>query len=146
MGKLTNLNPSKPLTEADIPGSIARDAEVTAAINAHNAATDPHLQYATQARGDARYFRGRTQVYTLDPPSIGAGDLYKVFFSFVGAKVGDFALVTPINVNLFTLAMWPFVFSAVVETVDTVAIYLRNDNNAAIDLQSFTLRVMVVNV
>src|SRR4028119_1097585 len=55
MGKLTNLNPPAPIADADIPGTIARDAEVTAAMNAHVGEVDPHLQYPTQARGDARY-------------------------------------------------------------------------------------------
>ena len=55
MGKLTNLNPPKALTESDLPGTMSTDAEVTAAIAAHVAATDPHLQNPTQARGDARY-------------------------------------------------------------------------------------------
>jgi hypothetical protein len=57
MGKLTNLNPSRPLTEADMPPGMATDTEFTAADAAHLAATDPHLQYPTQARGDARYLR-----------------------------------------------------------------------------------------
>jgi hypothetical protein len=38
-----------PLVESDIPASIARDAEVTAAIAAHEAAPDPHPQYTTSA-------------------------------------------------------------------------------------------------
>lgn len=55
MGKLTNLNPPKALTESDLPGTMSTDAEVTAALAAHLAAADPHLQYPTQSRGDARY-------------------------------------------------------------------------------------------
>jgi hypothetical protein len=55
MGKLTNLNPSKALTEADMPPGMATDSETTNAMNAHLAAVDPHLQYATQARADERY-------------------------------------------------------------------------------------------
>jgi len=57
MGKLTNLNPSTPIADADLPASIARDAEWIAGDQAHIAATDPHLQYTTQARGDERYLR-----------------------------------------------------------------------------------------
>lgn len=49
---LKNLNP---LSEAEIPGSIARDVEITAAIGAHSAATDPHPAYLSQTEGDARY-------------------------------------------------------------------------------------------
>lgn len=57
MGKLTNLNPPAPIADADLPASIARDAEYIAADIAHLNATDPHLQYPTQARADARYVR-----------------------------------------------------------------------------------------
>lgn len=35
------------LVDADIPAAIARDAEVTAAVNAHAALADPHAAYAT---------------------------------------------------------------------------------------------------
>jgi hypothetical protein len=37
------------LVDADIPASIARDTEVTAAIAAHEAAPDPHPGYTTAA-------------------------------------------------------------------------------------------------
>jgi hypothetical protein len=57
MGKLTNLNPPLPITDNDIPDEIARDSEVTAAINVHVATTDPHTQYLLPAEGDARYKR-----------------------------------------------------------------------------------------
>lgn len=46
---------TNPVTEQSIPPPIARDAEFQAADAAHVQATDPHLQYPTQARGDARY-------------------------------------------------------------------------------------------
>jgi hypothetical protein len=55
MGKLTNLNPSKALTESEMPPGMATDIETTNAMNAHLAAVDSHLQYATQARADERY-------------------------------------------------------------------------------------------
>jgi hypothetical protein len=145
MGKLTNLNPSKPIADADLPPSITRDTEYQQGDAAHAGATDPHLQYANQARGDARYFRGRSQLHTLDPPSLAANELYKIFFTFVGAKVGDAALVVPVNVNMFTFALWPFILTACVESADTVAVYLRNDHVGAIDLGSFQIRVLVVN-
>jgi hypothetical protein len=72
MGRLTNLNPSKPLTEADMPSGMATDIEATAAataaINAHVAAADPHTQYLTQARGDARVTVGiNAHVAAADP-------------------------------------------------------------------------------
>lgn len=43
------------ILDADLPSSIARDSEVTAAIAAHAAASDPHPTYLTQTEGDARY-------------------------------------------------------------------------------------------
>ena len=55
MGRLTNLNPAAPITDADLPGSITRDTELITTIDAHLRATDPHSQYATQARADERY-------------------------------------------------------------------------------------------
>ena len=39
---------SKPITDSDLPASIARDVETTAAITSHLAATDPHPTYLTQ--------------------------------------------------------------------------------------------------
>jgi len=55
MGKLTNLNPSKALTEADLPGTMATDAEVTAAVTAHVNALNPHPNYLTQSEANAIY-------------------------------------------------------------------------------------------
>jgi hypothetical protein len=147
MGKLTNLNPSKALTVADMPPAMATDAETTAAINAHINSANPHpnTPYLLQSEGDARYFRGILQLFTLDPPSIGAGTLYKVFYTINGANVGDFCTVVPVNMNLYTTAAWPFVFAAVVEAANTVGVYLRNDTTTAIDLASFQIRVLVIN-
>lgn len=42
MGRLTNLNPTAPIADADLPASIARDAEFIAADTAHATAVDPH--------------------------------------------------------------------------------------------------------
>lgn len=67
MGKLTNLNPPGPIADADIPDSLARDTEYQLADAAHIAATDPHLQYPTQARGDARYVRKFSQSFKAAP-------------------------------------------------------------------------------
>jgi hypothetical protein len=145
MGELINLNPPTPIADSDIPGGIARDIEVTAAINAHLAATDPHTQYPTQAEADARYFRGRSQLHTLNPPNLAAGELYKIFFNFVGANVGDACWVTPINVNLFTFALWPFHIQGMVEQTDLIAIYIWNGFTSPIDLGSFQIRALVIN-
>lgn len=145
MGELINLNPPTPIVDSDIPGGIARDDEVAATLNAHLAAANPHPQYATQAAADARYFRGRSQLHTLDPPTIGSGALYKVFFTFIGANLGDICLVSPVSVNLFSTALWPFRFFGMVEETDTVAVYLHNTHNGGIDVASFQIRVAVFN-
>jgi len=134
MGKLTNLNPSKALTEVDLPGTMATEAEVTAAINAHLTAANPHTQY----------LRALTTTFTLDLPNLGPNRLDKRFYSLTGAKVGDPAILVPINTNLFTTAAWPFLFAAVVESVDTVACYFRNDNSTAIDLTAIQFRIVVI--
>jgi hypothetical protein len=42
MGRLTNLNPSKSLTETDLPAELTRDSELAAAIDAHTQGPDPH--------------------------------------------------------------------------------------------------------
>jgi hypothetical protein len=47
---LRNLNPVAPIADADIPGTIARDEEITAAINAHVALSDPHSKYEFRAK------------------------------------------------------------------------------------------------
>jgi hypothetical protein len=56
-----------PIADSDLPASIARDAEYLAADKAHIDATDPHLQYPTQERGDARYLRR-----DVTPPTYGS--------------------------------------------------------------------------
>lgn len=50
---ITNLSPIIPASEID--PAVATDAEYLAGDAAHANATDPHLQYPTQIRGDARY-------------------------------------------------------------------------------------------
>lgn len=43
------------ILDSDIPSTIARDTEVTAAITAHEALSDPHPGYLTPAEGNAAY-------------------------------------------------------------------------------------------
>jgi len=45
MGELINLNKPAPIADADLPATIARDAEYIAADAAHIAETNPHSQY-----------------------------------------------------------------------------------------------------
>jgi hypothetical protein len=64
MGKLTNLNPPAPIADADLPGSIARDDEIAAAVAAHLAVLDPHQQYLLPSEADERYRKiGVSQVF-----------------------------------------------------------------------------------
>lgn len=135
-----------PITEQQIPQMIARDAETKEAIDGHVTATDPHLQYATQARGDARYFRGRSIAYTHDPPAITSGENYRFFLSFVGARLGDPCIVVPTKVNLITSGLWAFTFQGVVVSDDNVGVYMRNLHSNTIDLGSFELRILVINL
>lgn len=58
------LDGSGLLPDIRLPASITRDSEVTASVTAHEAASDPHTQYLTVTRGDARYYT-RTQLDTL---------------------------------------------------------------------------------
>lgn len=55
LGRRSNVLGSYALLDADIPSTLARGTEVTAAISAHTAASDPHPGYLTQTEGDARY-------------------------------------------------------------------------------------------
>jgi predicted FMN-binding regulatory protein PaiB len=63
-----------PLTDTDIPAAITRDTEVTAAINAHVAAADPHPVYLTQTEGDGRYRQSATALSDADIPVAIARD------------------------------------------------------------------------
>jgi len=92
MGKLTNLNPSRPLTEADMPPGMATDTEFTAADAAHLAAAHPHLQYPTQAHGDARYVRKYGQYFRAAPSvsqSVAQNIITKINFDTVTHNVGN---------------------------------------------------------
>ncbi len=75
MGELTNLN-SRSIVDADIPAAIARDSEVTAAINAHTAAADPHAQYLVQSEGDARYPQFKRAIITSNCPTAANGTTF----------------------------------------------------------------------
>lgn len=54
-GGYASLDGGGKVPDAQIPAAIARDAEVSAAIAAHEAAPDPHPQYLTPAEGNAAY-------------------------------------------------------------------------------------------
>jgi hypothetical protein len=103
MGKLTNLNPSKALTEGDMPPGMATDTETAAAIAAHLAATDPHLQYATQLRGDARYLRLDVIPTTYGSLVIGGS---KSGYAGIQFSAGFNAPTFMINTGTFQHGMW----------------------------------------
>lgn len=72
MGRLTNLNPPAPIADADLPPSVARDAEFQAADAAHVNASDPHIQYLK------RSLAHNTSASTPDSYTVGitSQDLY----------------------------------------------------------------------
>jgi hypothetical protein len=49
------LDATSKVLDAQIPATIARDTEVTAAVDAHEAEADPHPGYLTPAEGDSAY-------------------------------------------------------------------------------------------
>ena len=53
--RLIPINPPSTITEPQIPGAIARDTEVTAAIASHTSDADPHSQYL---KNSTLYSRG----------------------------------------------------------------------------------------
>jgi hypothetical protein len=83
---------NNPITELQIPSLIARDTEFQAADAAHIAAQDPHLQYATQARGDARYARQYNQYFRAAPSvsqPLSQNVVTKINFDTVTSNVGS---------------------------------------------------------
>lgn len=78
MAELIDLNSTIPASRID--PAIATDAEYLAGDKAHTDAIDPHLQYPTQARADARYLR----IDTL-PPTYGGVTLPGSKGSYAGA-------------------------------------------------------------
>lgn len=139
---ITNLN--ELIAPGEIDPAMASDGEVSAAIAAHLAATDPHLQYATQARGDARYFKGRTQQHTFNPPPIPAGQYWDVFVPFVGAVFGNFCVATPVSLNLVQSGMWGFQCQGIIASNDNVGIYLINRYPETIDMGTVTISILVL--
>jgi hypothetical protein len=72
MGELINLNPVKPIADADLPPSITRDTEFAAADAAHVNAQDPHPLYLTQAEASLLYrLLANTQTFTSTVKSVG---------------------------------------------------------------------------
>lgn len=128
------------LADADIPATIARDAEVTAAINTFAALPDPFAQYYNQSRGDARYVQLAnilTGSATYDPPSLADGAGTTTTVTVTGAAFGDFALAS------FSLDLQGITVSAYVSATNTVSVRFQNESGGTLDLASGTLRARV---
>jgi len=89
---MTLRRAAKPLTESDIPPPITRDVEYIAADAAHVNEVDPHLQYPTQQRGDARYNRKYGQYFKAAPSvsqALGQGVVTKINFDTIISNIGN---------------------------------------------------------
>lgn len=128
------------LADADIPSSIARDSEVTAAIATFAALPDPFTQYETQARADARYAQLSTVLSgsaTFDPPSLVDGQGTTTTVTVTGAALGGFARVS------FSLDLQGITVTAYVSAANTVAVRFQNESGGTLDIASGTLRARV---
>lgn len=132
------------LADSDIPGSIARDTEVTSAITAAIAALqalpDPFPVYLNQTEGDARYVQLSTVLNgskTYDPPSLATGTQTTTTVTVTGAVLNDYARPS------FSLDLQGITASAYVSAVDTVTIVLLNMTGGTLDLASGTLKARV---
>lgn len=135
------------LIDADIPASIARDSEVSAAVSAgiaaHEAASDPHPQYLLTAEADALYValaNVLTGSATYDPPSLGDAAGATTTVTVTGAALGDFALAS------FSLDLQGITVSAYVSGANTVSVRFQNESGGTLDLGSGTLRARVWKV
>lgn len=126
------------LADSDIPVTIARDAEVTAAFAAFVALADPLIQYLNNARGDARYVQlanvlnGST---TYDPPSLADGAGTTTTVTVTGLALGDFVLAS------FSLDLQGITVNAYVSATDTASVRFQNESGGTLDLASGTLRI-----
>src|SRR6266581_5579427 len=123
------------LADTDIPGTIARDAEVTAAINTFAALPDPFAQYYNQTRGDARYMLlPLTGTATYDPPSLVDGAGATTTVTVTGAALGSFARAS------FSLDLQGITLTAWVSSTNTVSVRFQNESGGTLDLASGTLK------
>lgn len=130
------------LADSDIPGSIARDTEVTSAITAAIAALqalpDPFPVYLNQTEGDARYVQLSTVLNgskTYDPPSLATGTQTTTTVTVTGAVIGDYVHAS------FSLALTGIILSASCDAADTATVVFLNMTGGTIDLASGTLKV-----
>lgn len=128
------------LADSDIPDSLARDSEVTAAIATFAALPDPFTQYETQARADARYVQLSTVLSgsaTYDPPSLVDGQGTTTTVTVTGAALGGFARAS------FSLDLQGITVTAWVSATNTVSVRLQNESGGTLDLASGTLKARV---
>jgi hypothetical protein len=132
------------LADTDIPASIARDTEVTAAITAAIAAllaqADPFPVYLNQSEGDARYVQLANVLNgskTYDPPSLTTGTQTTTTVTVTGAVLNDYARPS------FSLDLQGITASAYVSGVDTVTVVFLNMTGGTLDLASGTLTARV---
>src|SRR6185437_1082668 len=128
------------IVDADVPNTIARETDITAAIAALQAQADPFPVYENQARADARYVQLANVLNgsaTYDPPSLADGAGTTTTVSVTGALLGDFALAS------FSLDLQGITVSAYVSSADTVAVRFQNESGGVLALSSGTLRARV---
>lgn len=118
------------LEDSDIPSTITRDTEVTAAITALQAETDPFPQYvldSTVLNGSAAY----------NPPSLanGAGDSKTI--TVAGAALNDFVLWS-FSLDIQSMTVWAWVSAA-----NTVTVRFLNLTGATLDLGAGNLNCRV---
>lgn len=130
------------LADADIPATLARDTEVSAAIAAAiialQAQADPFPIYQTQTEGDARYVQLSTVLNgskTYDPPSLADGVGTTTTVTVTGLALGDFVLAS------FSLDLQGITVTAWVSAIDTASVRFQNESGGTLDLVSATLRV-----
>lgn len=123
-----------PLVDADIPGSIARDTEVIAAIASALTPYDTRLVADTRNVLLSTVLNGSA---TYDPPSLIDGSEASTTVSVVGAALGDFALAS------FSLSTAGIKLSAEVTATDTVMVNFSNHTGGTLDLSSGTLKARV---
>lgn len=125
-----------PLADTDIPATLARDSEVTAAI----ATATTSILASAQTAGDARYVALSNVLNgsaTYDPPSLADGVGTTTTVTVTGAALGDFALAS------FSLDLQGITATAYVSSANTVSVRFQNESGGLLDLSSGTLRVRV---
>jgi hypothetical protein len=93
--------------------------------------------------GGSTLRRMLVSTFAIEPPSIPAGTagVWDTYLSFPGAVAGDIALFCPADPSG---GLWAFAVHVCVPTANQVRLFLRNTYPIAVDLPSFTARVIVL--